>query len=507
MRALLEWSTPAGRENEENYTIRYRFALNGEWNVTYQDTSIVEIDVVAKTTAQNNTTERGYVLEGLDPARNYWVEVGIDVTEAGVTTTHFSNPVLVSLVNRFRVWWETDLGSLTPEEDITPYLKTNIARIFTYVNTNKDDASSQCYLNGGDINCPPRTLTSIGASPGGKHTIFGVATTGSRVVNGPIYAVTPKWVIRWVAAFGEPYEKYLAGDGAPPRPASLLPGVSAQSNNKGKAQVTWDELLGVSSAAAYKIRHRERGTDAWTTATVSNAAERKHVLEGLTHQKLYDVQVGACVHTCGPSDEYVLWSESRPMLGLVEGARAWWTQRTPQLNRTLDRIFVAVQSNRPVTQGVCKITEDDGAPAEVNCPGNLASIDVSRAGKYLVEATLTTTEIETPATQTDPAVYKKIGPPARRFHKGYDGAGEINYASVSAGDGKIAVSWSGNYTGIGHTFTKGGKTYKVKEHDADLIIYQEASVGGDYWKQVRVEPSNNGYYEITESPYRFGRLH
>ena len=492
MRALLEWDPPHGKDSVRNYKVRYRYALGDGWDTLYASTSAVEIDV----TAELHTTRRSYILEGLDPSRSYYIEVGIPITEGGVTTTHYSNPVLVSLEgNRFKTWWiNPDPENLDPSP---PVLSESARRIFASINANHANASGACYVNGAEINCPPRTQISIHVARTGTYDLYAMVVMGKDVVNGPFHGLGPTWRFVWPAV--GPHQRFRTADRIPPRPASHIPGISTAPNNRGKAQVTWDLPPGVSSVAAYKIRHRERGTETWTTAAVSNATERKHVLEGLTHHTLYEVQVGACVHGCGPNDEYLRWSKSITARGAVEGARAWWALGTPNLNRAINRMFVTVDANRPISQAVCYLTADAGSRAEEFCP-SLVSLAVSRADKYLVEATLTTTEIETPATQTDPAVYKKIGPPARRFHNGYDGTGLINSASVSGGDGKIAVSWKGTYTGIGHTFTKGGKTYKVKEHDADLIIYQDASVGGDYWKQVRVDRTNNGYYEITESP-------
>ena len=306
-------------------------------------------------------------------------------------------------------------------------------------------------------------------------------------------------MIRWVANEGLPYQRYLADVQLPPRPASHLPGITVAANNDGKAKVTWGALPDVSTVAGYKVRHKQYGSDTWTTSSLLGNTVREHVLSGLTHQTVYEMEVGVCVHDCGPNDEYALWSEApRPVLGVVEDWRAWWMGGTPKLVRrnTDQQMFYQVDANRIASSTQCSVTEDSNTPKVRECSqSTLVSQEVIRASKYLVEATVTTREIETPATETTPAVFRKIGTTARRFHHGYDGYGHVNEASVSGGNGKIAVSWNGIYQGIGRTFTKGGKTYKVKGHDANIVIYNK--VGENYWNHVRVERINNGYYEIT----------
>lgn len=51
----------------------------------------------------------------------------------------------------------------------TPSINSNIRLFFMDVNSNRRGASATCYVNGGDINCPPRTLVSLSVNPGGTY--------------------------------------------------------------------------------------------------------------------------------------------------------------------------------------------------------------------------------------------------------------------------------------------------------------------------------------------------
>ena len=60
--------------------------------------------------------------------------------------------------------------------DNTPSLNTAIGRFFMMVDSTQPSASALCTINGGNINCPPRTLVSLDITCGGTYVVTGRGT-------------------------------------------------------------------------------------------------------------------------------------------------------------------------------------------------------------------------------------------------------------------------------------------------------------------------------------------
>ena len=475
----IQWNTPSSTPSLDSYRIRYR---------ALEDDSYVELDITAHEIGEvldQDTT--GYTLEGLERTKQYWIQVGIDVTENGVTTTEYGSPVLASFsANRFEATW-----------GLAPTINTGAGVMFIRPLANHTDASGICYLNGGDINCPPGTIIHTKVHEGGRYHVYAVASIAG------LYAVSTAWKADWLSDGVQTSPGVVDIQAPPPDgPGNIV----IKSNNSKKAKVTWDVLPDISATTGYRFRHRKRGTEAWTTQTLT-ASTKEVILTGLEHHTAYDVQVGACIHTCHDDDDY-FYSKVHGALGVHEDYRlAWWYYDTPFVNYRADRMFVRVNDNTVPQSTVCKLTQAGGTPSDIPC-NDLTSLDVTKVSPYLVTAEVTTPFEVQPATLTTPAVFEKISPPPREYVDGYHGSGQVVAAGASGGNGKIAVSWYArmNYPASGHTFTRNGKTYKIKQRDSDTVAYRPWHVFPDgdaredtwydLWKEVRV-PADTNYYEIT----------
>ena len=62
--------------------------------------------------------------------------------------------------------------------DGAPNYNASIGRIFAFIDINQSAASCVADINGGKINCPPRTLVSLNVGTGGTYSLTAVATAG-----------------------------------------------------------------------------------------------------------------------------------------------------------------------------------------------------------------------------------------------------------------------------------------------------------------------------------------
>ena len=167
---LVNWSGPApGVSDVTGYVVRYREAHAHDFS-----TVDVANQVCRSTNSMTNdcnmwiNTKAHNLDAELDSEKSYWIEVGTTGTSNGETVTRYSTPVKAPTDEPFMVWFIDN----TP----TPNFLTD--RVFMMVDTNHGDSSAVCKINGGAINCPPRTLVSLDIIQGGTYNTWANAVAG-----------------------------------------------------------------------------------------------------------------------------------------------------------------------------------------------------------------------------------------------------------------------------------------------------------------------------------------
>ena len=146
-------------DSVEGYEFAYRKRDSNTWLVSDREQQFGEVD--------GDVTS--YVQE-LEHRVHYVFRVCANVTIEGVAQKLCSRQVPMMGVNvPHRIWFIDD----------SPSLNQNIGRVFMTVDTNYPASSATCNINGGLINCPPNTLVSLTANPGGTYTLEAAGTVGS----------------------------------------------------------------------------------------------------------------------------------------------------------------------------------------------------------------------------------------------------------------------------------------------------------------------------------------
>ena len=108
-------------------------------------------------------------VQNLTEGATYRVQIVSKYTKSGsadlLVASPPSNPVTAWLEPP-KVWFR----------DNTPNINLLIGRVFMMVNTNKRNAAAKCDINGGNINCPPRTLVSLDVRSDGKYRLTSTVT-------------------------------------------------------------------------------------------------------------------------------------------------------------------------------------------------------------------------------------------------------------------------------------------------------------------------------------------
>ena len=151
----LSWNSYTGASS---YVIRYRRVNDGN-------------DVYSQEIA---SSESSYVWNlNLDNDIDYWVYVGAKVTHNGKTDMRWSVPTKVNASNLNQTGEEP---LATWFIDDTPNANHVIGRVFMMADSNSGAASASCDINGGTINCPPRTLVSLDITRRGNYRMTITAT-------------------------------------------------------------------------------------------------------------------------------------------------------------------------------------------------------------------------------------------------------------------------------------------------------------------------------------------
>ena len=151
-----------------HYLVRHRKVGTSTWttsaDLTFTDTPLPIAYALGEDIPVHELT-----ISGLEEA-SYQFQAGANVTIGDNTSTAWAEVHTRAVpVDPFRVWFI----------DNTPQYNHTIGRVFMMVNTNYNNASATCDINGGSINCPPRTLVSLDVHSGGKYNLMALATLGS----------------------------------------------------------------------------------------------------------------------------------------------------------------------------------------------------------------------------------------------------------------------------------------------------------------------------------------
>ncbi|MYE54498.1 MAG: fibronectin type III domain-containing protein [Chloroflexi bacterium] len=228
----------------------------------------------------------------LQPNKEYWVEVGATRTVNSVTYLVWSEPftaTALDLVEPFRAWFIDD----------TPNPNHLIGRVFMMIDSNLSTSSAVCFVNGGQINCPPRTLVSLDIEASGIYSMRGRAT------NSALVATTST------------QGGFLAG------------GIIARSEASGgenELAVRWDDVIGVKTTTdshcqdntkeppdcdneiitfegkklvSYVINYEKDGEHVWVKKGIN---DRTHTITGLDEGE-YAVYVHPCVNDISETSE------------------------------------------------------------------------------------------------------------------------------------------------------------------------------------------------------------
>ncbi|MDE2969236.1 MAG: fibronectin type III domain-containing protein [Chloroflexota bacterium] len=116
-----------------------------------------------RVTFDGGTFALAYTVGGLAEG-TYTVRVIAEFTDSSSNVTEVVSRTVMGqtgYVEPMMVWWIDD----------TPNPNLDIGRIFMMVDTNYPAASAICTINGGNINCPPRTLVSLDFRETGVYNI------------------------------------------------------------------------------------------------------------------------------------------------------------------------------------------------------------------------------------------------------------------------------------------------------------------------------------------------
>ena len=220
-------------------------------------------------------------------AGNYTVRVVTHRSKTGETATTsptaWSDYVEIVSFGQFRVWFI----------DKTPNANTilpSLGRTFMMVDTNRANASAQCIINSGKVNCPPKTLVSLKVFVGNSYNIRVAAQAGAQSTEISGENVVS---VRYPSEGRLPAVAYdlLAKNGDIHGPGPVEYTVSGGA---GTIAVSWHSGFkgaAVGTIDGYAVQYKLASASSWTSVEEGVDA-RKHVVTGLT-DGTYEVRVRA----------------------------------------------------------------------------------------------------------------------------------------------------------------------------------------------------------------------
>ena len=122
-----------------------------------------------------------FYIEDIEYGKRYWASiaaVGTDDNDESVEVWSNEFGIRSIPVVPFKAWFTNN----------TPSPNFNVDRVFMQIDSSHPDASAECSINGGTINCPPTTLVSIDIKKDGKYSISAIAEAGGEEASAGTYA-------------------------------------------------------------------------------------------------------------------------------------------------------------------------------------------------------------------------------------------------------------------------------------------------------------------------------
>lgn len=160
---VVGWNTPSDSPEGTNLTGYFvEWAKAG--STTFKRSGLLATNVGRHESQSHGQQQSAHIPAWLDEGSEYHVRVISQFTNASNETTEVPS----KLATRRVVWMEPMLGKWI---DDTPNVNLGIGRFFLMADANRSGPSSTCYVNGGAINCPPRTLVSLDFVSSGTYVV------------------------------------------------------------------------------------------------------------------------------------------------------------------------------------------------------------------------------------------------------------------------------------------------------------------------------------------------
>ena len=304
--ALINWNSfndiYALGQHVIGYKVRWRKALSSnEWTV-------------ASISDPNSKT---YTVTGLTYGQKYWIEVAAIMPD-GVLWSKSAKMYSSNVTDPFRAWFMND----------TPTRNWSIQRMFMTVGSNIAGASAKCLINGGTINCPPRTLVSLDTNTGGVYNIKIHATSDENSDDPDLYMTTSNVV--------------MSDNG-------FIINVRASGGN-GVMGVTWEPIrsatiIGGKKAVSQVIKYKKVGgdTEFWTQKGLTDS---EHTFNDLDNGD-YEVWVYPCVNaTSASSTTHCMVAEED-----AEGNVTYENEEGAELGAESAKVTITLASENTGTPG------------------------------------------------------------------------------------------------------------------------------------------------------------
>ena len=217
----------------------------------------------------------------------------------------------------------------------SPTYNPNINRIFMQINANHDAASGTCDINGGEINCPPRTLISLNtAVPAAGGTYKVRVKPFARSSEGTLPTITFEF-----PDGGAPTKNALGGGQVSPRYFA--------SGSDDTMYVRWQKVARAAHLfESYLIQTRKQGGDWVTTVVAKTEADDRHGMSNWIDYELSKDELNGChseldetaLETCqalSASGVYEVRIKVRTVVGSGASQRNVDGPNTPAVTRTV----------------------------------------------------------------------------------------------------------------------------------------------------------------------------
>ena len=253
--AKVTWGALTGAGVISGYTVRHRKSGTTTWT----ESSLL-----------GNST-REYTVAGLTEDVLYEVQVVAELP-GDVEVVLDSHEMWTNPVEEFAAWFI----------DGSPTHNVGLGRVFMMVDDNGptdirlndqgnlvSGTSATCVVNGGEINCPPRTLVSLDTSVGGVYSLYAVATNLDLETQTPVIGISDAGIV--------PHIEISGGNGE--MSVRWLPARNVRTTHK--------------KLVSQVVHYWAEGEDVWVQ---KGATDSYHKITGLTNGKTYRMQVHPCAN-------------------------------------------------------------------------------------------------------------------------------------------------------------------------------------------------------------------